>query len=352
MKKILTLTLATMAAIVLAACGGAISPEMVEEPDTLRVMTHDSFAISEGIIEQFEEANGVTVTIVESGDAGTMVNQAILNKEAPVADVLYGIDNTLLTRGLDEGIFVEFSGDASVINADFQLDADNRVVPVDYGDVCLNVDLGYLDANGLAIPSSLDDLILPEYAGLTVVQNPASSSPGLAFLLATVGAYGEDGYLDYWAALKANGVKIANDWESAYWGDFTIGGGGEYPIVVSYASSPPAEVLFADPPTDVAPTAAVVAPDTCFRQIEYAGVLANAAAPNLGAAFIEFMLSPAFQEDIPLQMFVFPANVNAQLPDAFVEYASIPEQPAFVSPADIAANRESWIEAWTELMLQ
>ncbi len=347
MKKLVTFALLLLAAISVAACGG----RPVEEPNELRVMTHDSFAVSEGIIEQFEEANGVSVVIVQSGDAGTMVNQAILNKEAPVADVLYGIDNTLLTRGLDEDIFVEFTGDASAA-ADYQLDDAGRVVAIDYGDVCLNVDLGYLADNGLAMPTSLDDLIKPEYANLLVVQNPASSSPGLAFLLATIGHYGPDGYLDFWAALKDNGVKIAEDWESAYWGDFTVGGGGNYPLVVSYASSPPAEVLFADPPVSEAPTAAVVAPDTCFRQVEFAGVLANAAAPNLGTKFIEFMLSPTFQEDIPMQMFVFPVNVNATLPDAFVEYASIPEQPAFVSPADIAANRENWIEEWTDLMLR
>ncbi|MCK4473409.1 MAG: thiamine ABC transporter substrate-binding protein, partial [Anaerolineae bacterium] len=238
-----------------------------------------------------------------------------------------------------------------------ELDSQHRALPVDYGNVCLNYDKGWFAEQDLTPPANLEDLVKPEYGGLTVVENPATSSPGLAFLLATVGHFGETGdytYLDYWADLRDNDVLVVEGWEDAYWGQFTYGSGGEgdRPIVVSYASSPPVEVYFAEEPFEEAPTAAVVSDGSCFRQIEFVGILKGTQNRHLAEAWVDFMLGTTFQEDIPLHMFMFPANQNAALPDVFANFAVIPDHPAEVDYAAIEANREAWIEAWTEVVLR
>ncbi len=345
MKRLVFLLLATI--LMLGACAP-------KGPAELTVMTHDSFAASEEVIQAFEEANNVTVTFLASGDAGAALNKAILSKDAPLADVFYGVDNTFLSRALEAGIFEPYQSPAlETIPARFQLDPQNRLLPVDYGDVCINYDKSYFAENDLPVPGSLEDLLMPAYRGLLVMENPATSSPGLAFLLATVAHFGDPGYLDYWASLRDNGLVVVNDWETAYYTNFSASSGqGPQPMVVSYGSSPPAEVIFAQTSLDDAPTASIVGPETCFRQIEFVGILQGTEQRALAEKFVDFMLSEQFQEDMPAQMFVFPVNQNANLPEEFVQYAQIPEQPAELDPALIAANREQWIQAWTETVLR
>ncbi|RLD90205.1 MAG: thiamine ABC transporter substrate-binding protein, partial [Bacteroidetes bacterium] len=217
--------------------------------------------------------------------------------------------------------------------------------------VCLNYQKSYFIENNLAAPDSLEDLIDPDYEDLLTVQNPATSSPGLAFLMTTIGYYGEDGYLEYWEKLVANGVNIVNDWETAYYNAFSQAGGTD-PIVVSYGSSPPFEVMFAEEPLEDAPTAAVTSPGTCFRQIEFVGILNGTPNRELAEKWIDYMLSPEFQEDIPLNMYVFPVNDNAVLEETFQKYLEVPEVTADISPDLIAANREKWINDWTEAVLR
>ena len=323
-----------------------------EEPRVLTVMTHDSFAVSESVVAFFETQNNVDVQFLEVGDTGTAVNKAALSKENPLADVFYGVDNTFLSRALNEDIFEVYQSPIlKEIDPVFVLDKSFRALPVDFGDVCLNYQKSYFIENNLAAPDSLEDLIDPNYEGLLTVQNPATSSPGLAFLMTTIGYYGEDGYLEYWDKLVANGVNIVNDWETAYYSAFSQAGGTD-PIVVSYGSSPPFEVLFAEEPLDDAPTAAVTSPGTCFRQIEFVGILNGTPNRELAEKWIDYMLSPEFQEDIPLNMYVFPVNDNAVLEETFRKYLEVPEVTADISPDMIAANREKWINDWTEAVLR
>ncbi len=320
-------------------------------PTTLTVMAHDSFAISEDVVKSFEDANNVKVSFLQSGDAGSVLNQAILTKDAPLADVLFGVDNTFLSRALDADIFEEYQSPAlSDVPAEFVLDTTYRALPVDYGDVCINYDKNYFAENNLAVPQSFEDLAKPEYKGLLVMEDPATSSPGLAFMLATRAHFG-DGYLDYWKSLKDNGVVVVDGWETAYYTNFSASSGkGPQPMVVSYASSPAAEVFFASPPPAESPTASIVASGTCFRQIEFVGILKNGQNRNLAEKFVDFMLSKQFQEDMPLNMFVYPVNQTAGLPEVFTQHAQVTDQPAAISYAEIAANRDAWIEAWTEVM--
>lgn len=330
----------------LSACGEP-------EPVTLRLMTHDSFDISAETMASFTEETGISVDIFKAGDAGTVVNLAALAKDDPLADVLFGVDNTFLSRALDSDIFVPYQSPVlEEIRSDLLLDPQYRALPVDFGDVCLNYDRAWFLRNSLEPPQSLDDLIAPAYAGLTVVENPATSSPGLAFLLATIANYGEDGYLDYWRQLVENDVLVTDGWEDAYYGAFTAASDGDRPIVVSYASSPPAEVYFAETALETAPTAAVVSDGSCFRQVEFVGVLNGTEHEEEAKMLVDFILSRPFQEDIPLHMFVYPANERAELPEVFLQHSEIPTDPSTIAPEEIAANRETWVQAWTETVLR
>jgi len=352
-------TVFVLLAVALSACRPPQTAEplavtMPPFPTVLTVMTHDSFSISAEVLMDFERANNAKVQFIKAGDAGTMLNKAILAKDSPLADVLYGVDNTFLSRALNEGIFEAYASPALAdIPDDVRLDPENRAVPIDTGDVCLNVDRTYFTDNGLKLPSSLDDLTRPEYKGLLVVENPATSSTGLAFLLASVGAFGDPGYLDFWQRLVANDVLVVDGWETAYNSEFSGSAGrGSRPIVVSYGSSPVFEVVYAGTAVTEPPTTAIVADGTCFRQVEFAGILRGTSNRAMAEAWIDFMLSPRFQEDLPLQMYVFPVNRQAKLAPVFQEFLAVPDRPVVVAPAEIEAKRESWITAWREVVLR
>ncbi len=354
MKVARNLLLMALFGLLLAACAPAATPAAPAGPATLTVMTHDSFAVSEDLVRQFEQDNNVKLVFAKSGDTGAALNLAVLSKDAPRADVFYGVDNTFLSRALQAGIFEPYASPLLAdIPAEFKLDPANGALPVDYGDVCINYDKAYFTEKGLAVPASLDDLLRPEYKDMLVTENPATSSPGLAFLMATIAQYGSEGYLTFWQGLVANGLVVASDWETAYYTNFSGSSGkGAQPMVVSYGSSPAAEVIFADPPREDAPTASIVGDNACFRQIEFVGILKGTQQRALAEKFVDFLLGTAFQEDMPLQMFVFPVNSQAKLPDVFANNVQIPEKPATLDPALIDANREGWIEAWTEVVLK
>ena len=189
---------------------------------TVRLLTHDAFALSQSVLDSFAAQTGASIEVIASGDAGTAVNEAILTKANPVADVLYGVDDTFLSRALDAGIFDAYQPAAIADVPDaLKLDPEGRVTPIDYGDVCINIDLPALAAAGFEPPTTIDELTQPAWKGKLVVEDPGVSSPGLAFLLATIARFGETGdhtWRDYWAALRANDVQVASSWDDAYYG--------------------------------------------------------------------------------------------------------------------------------------
>jgi thiamine transport system substrate-binding protein len=319
------------------------------------LVTHDSFAATSSVIKDFETQSGQKLNVLKGGDAGAMVNQAILTKDNPLGDVLYGVDNTFLSRALYAGIFVPYVSPASASVAnDFRLDPQNRVTPIDFGDVCVDYDLrAFGGAGSGAIPSTIDELTKPLYKGSFVVENPATSSPGLAFMLSTIVRFGESGaytWLDYWRDLRANDLLVVQDWNDAYYNQFTAGGGGgNRPLVVSYATDPAAELYFAGQ-TSGTPGVQKV-DDGCFRQVEFAAVLSGAKNPAGAQAWVDYMASPEFQSDIPLNMFVFPVNPEAHVPPLFAQYAAQATNPLTMDPQTISANRDRWIREWTDTVL-
>ncbi|MFI1015680.1 thiamine ABC transporter substrate binding subunit [Streptomyces sp. NPDC020965] len=356
---------AALGVTTLAACGGG-SDESKESGSgssggsaskTVTLVTHQSFAASDTVLKRFTQETGYTVKVLKSGDAGTALNKEILTKGSPQGDVFFGVDNTLLSRALDNGLFTPYEAKGlDRVSDAVQLDREkHRVTPVDTGDVCVNYDKKFFADKKLAPPKTFDDLIKPEYKNQLVVENAATSSPGLGFLLGTVAEYGETDWQDYWKKLKDNGVKVVDGWEQAYNEEFSGSAGGkkakaDRPLVVSYASSPPVEVLYSEPQPTQAPTG--VATGTCFRQIEFAGLLKGAANDKGGKALLDFLVSPAFQEDMPLKMFVNPVIEGAKLPKLFTDFGAVVGTPKTVTPEKISRNREQWVQTWSSLVVK
>ncbi len=347
--------LATSLVTLLAACaggddaGGAASPEA--GGGTVTLVTHDSFGVSEGVLASFEEETGYTVEQVAPGDAGTLVNQLVLTKDSPLGDVVYGVDNTFASRAVEAGVFEPYQPEdldpSAARYATGEYDVEGALTPVDVGDVCLNVDTAWFEEAGVPAPVTLEDVTEPEYADLTVVTNPATSSPGLAFLLATVGAFGTDGWQGYWERLRDNGVKVVDSWEDAYYVDFSgAGEGGTRPIALSYSTSPAFTVT-----EDGTETTTAALLETCFRQVEYAGVLAGTDNPEGARALVDFLASAEFQADIPGQMYMYPADETVELPAEWQQFAPLAEDPFEVPPGEVAEHRDEWIEQWTTTVI-
>ena len=359
MKKIMTLLIGIT--LLLAACQAALpnqepSAAPADAPVVLTVMTHDSFAVSAEVVEKFEAESGIKVNFVKGGDVGKALNTLILSSKAgtPPADVFYGLDNTFLSQALENELFEPYAAPAlQDVDDALKLDPTSGALPIDYGDVCINYDKTYFKDHQLGVPASLAELTYPEYKGLLVVENPATSSPGLSFLMATIASMGEQNAMAWWEAMKQNGVVVVNDWETAYYTNFSASSGkGPQPMVVSYASSPAAEYIYADPKVAESPTASITADGMCWRQIEFAGIIRGTKNRAAAEKFIDFLLSLPFQEDMPLQMFVYPVIKGAQLPQEFVDQSQVPAAPASLSPEVIAKNRSAYIEAWTDLMMK
>ena len=350
---------------VLAACGTSSNaqhstaaasttvPSAQLRGQTVRLLTHDAFAVSKSVLAAFTAQTGVKVQVLRQGDAGAMVNAAILTRDHPQADVLYGVDTTFVSRALDHRLFAPraYRGldRLSAAARSSVPGGSGYVVPVDFGDVCLNLDRPWFDRHpSVPMPTRIGDLVDPRYRSLTVVENPASSSPGLAFVLATIERFG-DGWTRYWQQLRRNDVLVADSWTTAYESDFSAGGGkGTRPIVVSYASSPPADVVYAEDGRTAPHVTAVT--DGCFRQYEYAGVLHGAAHPDAGQLLVEYLVGPQFQADMPLQMYVFPTRIGTPLPSVFERFAVVPPAPESMAPARITRNRDDWISQWTAIV--
>ena len=330
--KLLRTLLATSFLVAVTACSSSSPNSSIDAtPNEVTLLAYDAFTPQEGIFDAFTAATGAKVKVVTGGDSGVLVSKAILTAGTPEGDVLWGLDNTLLSRAQKTDLLTSYE-------------------PVDTGDICVNYDKQWFASRTILPPTSFEDLALPAYKNLLVVQDPVASSPGLGFLLGTIAHFGVDKWQNYWKSLKENGVRIAPDWTSAYTIDFSGSSGkGKYPLVVSYGSSPPAEVLYAEKPIDTPPTAVIES--TCFRQTEYVGALRGTRNPNVAAQLISYLLDVPFQESMPLSLFVFPVNKKATLPDLFTKFAVAPKNPLTLDPTDIEKNRDAWLNSWREIIL-
>ncbi|MFE9743448.1 thiamine ABC transporter substrate binding subunit [Saccharothrix saharensis] len=324
----------------LTACSVTTSDAPPPGERVVTLVTHDSFAISPGVLEEFKADTGITIKPLASGSAGELTNKLVLTKDAPIGDAVFGVDSTFASRALKEDVFAEYASPEAQKGAQrYQVDPPNRLHAVDVGDVCLNIDVAAF--KDIGEPEQLADLADPKYRDMLVVEDPATSSPGLAFLLGTIAVFGEQNWQNYWGQLKANGVKVAGGWEEAYTQDFSGSSGkGPRPIVVSYASSPSAEIGDDGTPRTKA------LPDTCYRQVEYAGVLNGAKNPEDAKKVVDFLLGERVQADVPGQMYVYPSREGVALPEAWTKAAPLPAGSRSLPAAEVDANRERWVQQW------
>jgi thiamine transport system substrate-binding protein len=337
--------------LVLTSCGLASEKAQDKEDEaeagsTVVLVTHDSFSLPKRLVRKFEKDTGLTLEIRQSGDAGELTSKLVLSQGNPIGDVAFGVDNTFATEALDNDVFAETDLDLPASAEALRIDgAEDQLTPIDQASVCVNIDKVWFAEHDQAPPRTLDDLVDPAYRDLFVVPGALTSSPGLAFLLATVAAYGEDGWQDYWADLLDNGAKLTKGWEDAYFVDFTAGSkSGTRPIVLSYDTSPAFTVVKKASETT---TAALL--ETCFRQVEYAGVLENAKNPAGARELVEFLLTAEVQAAIPDTMYVFPVDDEVDLPADWAKFAEQPTGPYELSPADIAEHRKDWQKEWRDI---
>ena len=321
---------AAVAVLALTGCSTGTSTPQTHE---VTLVTHDSYVVKAEVVEEFQKATGITIKQIPSGDAGALTTKLTLTKGNPIGDIAFGVDSTFASRALGEGVFAEYASPEATKGAQrYKADDSNRLHAVDVGDVCLNIDPVKL---GGVEPTSYEDLTDPKFKDKLVVENPATSSPGLAFLLGTIAKFGENGWQEYWTKLKANGVKVVSGWEEAYNQDFKA----DRPIVVSYASSPSAEG---------GATKAVL--NTCYRQVEYAGVLAGAKNPEDAKKVLDFLLGEKFQAQVADQMYVYPSREGVALPESWAKDAPLPTNPQTLPADKVKDNREAWVEQWRKIV--
>jgi thiamine transport system substrate-binding protein len=309
------------------------------------LVTHDSWHLPKKLVAQWEQQTGYHLVVRASGDAGRLTNKLVLTQGNPDGDVSFGVDNTFASRALDAKVFAPYTPakvPAGVGGYDLAGDAGTHLTPIDHSGVCVNVDTTWFAAHKIPAPQTLDDLVKPAYKDLFVTPGATTSSPGMAFLLATIAKYG-DGWQGYWSKLMANGTRITDGWDQAYEVEFTQGGGGgKRPIVLSYDSSPAFTVAHG-----TSSTQALL--DTCFNQVEYAGVLSGAKNTRGAEALVDWLLSPQVQAALPDSMYVFPVADGTKLPADWAKFAVPATAPLTVAPADIDANREKWLQQWSDV---
>jgi thiamine transport system substrate-binding protein len=346
--KALVVFVAALFAAVAAGCGGG-----GETATDVVLVTHDSFVVPKAVRQEFERDTGLRWRILQTGDAGEALTKALLTAGNPQGDVFFGVDNNLLSRALDGNLLQEYKPPAlKDVDKAYDLDSKHRVVPVDHSEVCLVYDRKWFETHHMTPPRSLGVLVRKDYARLTVVENPATSTPGLAFLLATIARFGPDGnaWPTFWSEARAGGILVTDGWEEAYNERFSGSGHGRYPIVVSYSTDPAAAVFFAGKALAQSPVAVVK--DSCFRQIEFAGILRGAHNEEGARKLIDFMLSRRFQAGMPLTMFVSPTRKGVPLPKVFREHAPSIRHPLHLSPKLIGANRDRWVKEWTQIVIR
>lgn len=318
---------------------------------TLTILDHGAFGAFDDAKARFEELTGAKVEHIEADDSGSALNRAAREKGDPSFDVIYGIDNVLWTKAVEEGVFHAYEPALAtrIDPAYVFFEGTWWATPVDHGYIGVNWDPVKLGAN----ITSLDDV--KAHAGQFVTQDPRTSTPGLGFLLATIATYGETGWKDYWTDLFEGGVLVTSGWTEAYEQHFSAGYGADYggaadkAIVTSYTESPAYEAFFGRPADALARP--LVAPQSTFHQIQTMGIAKGTKELLAAQAWIEFTLTEDFQKLAAPGNAVYPVVSTVSTDDTYGDVDPAPGsfEPAQLDPATIGANLERWLREWTAL---
>lgn len=334
-----------MKRILLAVATAALLMPAVQAQTEVRLAVHKSFSLPKDAFAAFERANDAKVSVIKAGSGNELVNKLVLSRAQPIADAVYGLDNTTVLKAKEGGILAAAQPSSAAVTA-----ALPHAAAVDTGYIAVNYDKAWFAKNKLPLPQSLEDLAKPQYKDLLAMPNPGLSSTGLGFLLANIQGMGEKQAFDWWAKMRANGVKVTKDWSEAYYTEFSRNGGSR-PLVVGYASSPAAEVHYGKGKFDTPPTGVLFLKGGVFRQVEGAAVLNGAKQPALAAKLVQYLQSASVQKAVPTEMWVYPAVKNTPLPDVF-KHARAPQHSDNPSEAAIAKNQRRWVSQWIRVVLK
>lgn len=319
MKKVLVFTLLVFTGILMA------SNLVVYTYDSLLPLAKIAFPI-------FEEKYGVTVEVRSYGDAGAVLSKVIAEGKDSSVDVVIGIDNILAKRALEEDIFLSYKpeGAQKISDESLVFDKSWKLTPYDFGSLAIVYDpeeLGVLEMNGLM------DLTDKNFRKKLIIQDPRTSSTGLAFLVWTYEAY-KDNFDEFWRKLKPSILTVTMGWDDAF-GKFEA---GEAPMMISYAT----DGAYSYEYYGGTKYKAIIPGDVGYGQIEGAGIVKWTDEADLSKKFMDFILSPEFQSNIPLNQWMFPV-IEVPLPESF-KYAVEPSSLLNIDPdLDVDLLIERWV---------
>lgn len=326
MRKLVLLVLVLLAGVLFFA-------------EDLVVYTYDSFAstIAVKTIPIFEKMYDVKVKVLSFGDAGSVLSRIILEKESPRADVIVGLDQALLKKAVDAGVLEKYqSPKLSNIVLESLKDPSDFGTPYDYGAIAIVYNTESIDKP----PTSFEELLNARWKRSLVVEDPRTSSTGLAFLLWTIGVYGEENFLNYWSRLKDSILTVTPGWDEA----FNLLELGEADMMVSYAT----DGAYSYHEYGVLKYMPIAMQEGAFVQVEYASIVKGAANRDLAEKFIDFLLSEGFQREVPLNQWMYPV-VEVEMPEAF-EYALKIDKTVSIDYEIVSEKLDSWLDSWAELM--
>ncbi|MBJ23765.1 MAG: hypothetical protein CMB64_03760 [Euryarchaeota archaeon] len=328
----------------------------------LVIATYDVYALTDEMIGDFENQTGITVSMIKLDDAGSVLDYLIQNKGTETIDLAIGLDNTYLQTAIKQGVLTEhLANNLDNISQDALAPYNGPfAVPFDMGHVCLNYDSSIVDGQNMTVPTSLWNLTEEEWRGKVAIPSPITSSPGRAFMLATLDYFNSLGestseFEEWWSAMEENDVIITSGWSEAYethytggYGEYEAGYVGDAHITVSYCHSPGVESWYNGNWTK---SAALNLPKTSFFQVEYISSVMGGDQQS-SALFIEFLLSEDINSNMPVQNSMYSVLEGFDLPEenGYLFHSIIPNEPSEISMIEIEENMESWLLLWNKAM--
>lgn len=304
----------------------------------LIVYTYDSMVsgLAKDIAPVFESIYGEKVKFLSFGDAGKALSRILIEGKKTKADVILGLDQTLLLKAKRYGILMSYRPVNYGLIKESLRPKDYTATPFDYGSIAIV----YNTKTVKDPPRSFEDLLSPRFKRKIVVEDPRTSSTGLSFLLWTVAVYGDE-FADYWRKLKDNILTVTSGWDEA----FEMLERGEADLMVSYLTDG-AYSYYYYKSAKFLPT---VMKEGMFVQREYVGIVKYTKKPELAKRFVEIMLSSFVQKKIPLKQWMFPVT-DVKLPEVFQKYVPRVNKMIEIDPEKVSKNLDKWINEWEEAL--
>ncbi|MFC7778472.1 thiamine ABC transporter substrate binding subunit [Pantoea sp. GCM10028869] len=309
------------------------APAFAAKP-VLTVYTYDSFSADWGpgpaVKKAFEAQCDCELKYVALEDGVSLLNRVRMEGKNSKADVVLGLDNNLVQAAEKTGLFAESSVDTRSLKLPDGWN-NQTFIPFDYGYFAFVYDKNKLKNP----PKSLKELVESPEKWRVIYEDPRTSTPGLGLLLWMQKVYG-DNAADAWQKLAQKTVTVTKGWSEAY-GLFLK---GESDLVLSYTTSPAYHIIEEKKEN----YAAAEFSEGHYLQVEVAAQLASSKQPKLAQQFMQFMVSPAFQQTIPTGNWMYPV-IKSDLPAGY-QTLQVPAKALQFTPAEVADHRAAWISAW------